>query len=122
MKKTSAAMFILTLCAATVTAIFFAGCESTEAGGVEVTPTYVELRKGQSATFHATGAQFFTWTLSNTQIGYLSAARGETVVYTARGGETGVFQEIRVSSSANPTTGSNNVVSASSAIATVKHL
>ena len=122
MKRLSTAMFMLTLCAAATTAVIFAGCESTDAGGIDVSPTYVELRIGQSATFHATGAQYFTWSLSKPQIGSLSSSRGEYVVYTARSG-SGDPQVITVKS-ANSTggSGSNAVVSAHSATATVKHL
>ena len=90
MKRLSTAMFMLTLCAAATPAIIFAGCESTDAGGIDVSPTYVELRVGQSATFHATGAQYFKWSLSNSapQIGSLSSSRGEYVVYTAHSGSS----------------------------------
>ena len=115
-------MFMLTLCAAASTAIIFAGCESTDAGGIDVSPTYVELRIGQSATFHATGAQYFKWSLSKPQIGSLSSSRGEYVVYTARSG-SGDPQVITVESASSAGgSGSNAVVSAHSATATVKHL
>ena len=113
-------MFMLTLCAAASTAIIFAGCESTDAGGIDVSPTYVELRVGQSTTFHATGAQYFKWSLSKPQIGSLSSSRGEYVVYTARSG-SGDPQVITVES-ASSASSTSAVVSAYSATATVKHL
>ena len=126
MKRLSTAMFMLTLCAAASTAIIFAGCESTDAGGIDVSPTYVELRVGQSATFHATGAQYFTWSLSKREIGSLSSSRGEYVVYTARSG-SGDPQVITVKSASSTNavvsaSSTSAVVSAYSATATVKHL
>lgn len=60
------------------------GCDSADDYTVDVTPPFVDLHEGSPrVTLTATGWSDYTWTLSNKDIGFLSATHGESVVYTA---------------------------------------
>jgi len=85
MKKRNIGVASLAGACLAAAAVWLTGCEveSTEEQEIAVSPQYVELRPGQSATFTAEGWNRFEWSLSNTGIGYLSAQTGGSVTYTA---------------------------------------
>lgn len=64
--------------------LFTAGCESATDHSVDVTPAYSEVRVGQSVRLTATGWSDYTWSLSNTEIGYLTSTHGESVTYVVK--------------------------------------
>lgn len=59
------------------------GCESAEANDVTVSPGHATVSKGGSVVLSASGWDNFRWTLSNGDIGVLSATVGRQVVYTS---------------------------------------
>ncbi len=64
-----------------------ASCENEKSAGdsvLDVSPSYAELRRGQSVTLTAAGPYEFVWDLENAEIGSLSSHHGRSVVYTAR--------------------------------------
>ncbi|NLB68694.1 MAG: hypothetical protein GX804_03275 [Lentisphaerae bacterium] len=134
MKQKITISFLMMFCFAALAILFYSGCESADSNSIEITPSYAELRVGQSATFHATGAQYFSWSLKDPTMGSLSSTSGEYVVYTARnreGNSSLRFQEISVNAAGSSSTetvspsGTNDVtttVSSGAAKATVKHL
>jgi len=66
-------------------ALMLAGCEvSSERRQVAITPSAAALRKGEAVTLVASGGEDYTWALAEPHMGYLSALRGDTVVYTSR--------------------------------------
>ncbi len=72
------------LCAlAAAVLAFSAGCESAEANDVTVSPGHATVSKGGSVTLSASGWDNFRWSLSNNDIGILSATVGRQVVYTS---------------------------------------
>ena len=82
MKRTTALSAALGALAAAVLA-FAPGCESAEANDVTVSPGHATVSKGGSVALSASGWDNFRWTLSNDDIGVLSATVGRQVVYTS---------------------------------------
>ena len=82
MKRTLRLSAALAALAAAVLA-FAPGCESAEANDVTVSPGHATVSKGGSVRLSAKGWDNFRWTLSNGDIGILSATVGREVVYTS---------------------------------------
>lgn len=82
MKKNLRLSAALAALAAAVLA-FAPGCESAEANDVTVSPGHATVSKGGSVRLSANGWDNFRWTLSNGDIGVLSATVGREVVYTS---------------------------------------
>ena len=82
MKRSIAISTALGALAAAVLA-FAPGCESSEANDVTVSPGHATISKGGSIVLSASGWDNFRWTLSNGDIGILSATVGREVVYTS---------------------------------------
>ena len=59
------------------------GCESSEANDVTIVPGHATVSKGGSVVLSGSGWDNFRWTLSNNDIGVLSATVGKQVVYTS---------------------------------------
>jgi hypothetical protein len=64
-------------------AVLVAGCEveSADQAQIGVTPSYAEVSMGGSIMLTASGWRDYSWSLSKTDIGYLSSQRGERVIY-----------------------------------------
>ena len=62
---------------------FAPGCESSEANDVTIAPGHATVSKGGSVVLSASGWGNFRWSLSNNDIGVLSATVGKRVVYTS---------------------------------------
>ena len=61
------------------------GCEVTsKSHRVEINPSAAALHKGESVTLVASGGNDYSWRLSNNNMGYLNAMRGDTVIYTSK--------------------------------------
>jgi hypothetical protein len=61
------------------------GCDDAEPAteAVRIEPTSVALRKGESATFTASGGYEYTWSIAQGGWGFLSNLTGPTVTYTS---------------------------------------
>ena len=107
----------LCACAAAVLA-FSVGCESAESNDIVITPGHATVSKGGSVALSASGWDNFRWTLSNGDIGVLSATVGRSVVYTSTSaGEatqrvtaTAIGSGATASSSSHSTNSTANVV------------
>lgn len=99
----------LCACAAAVLA-FSSGCESAESNDVTVSPGHATVSKGGSVRLSARGWDNFRWTLSNGDIGVLSATVGRDVVYTsiAAGEATQRVTATAIGSGATSTSSSNS--------------
>lgn len=72
------------LCAGVAAALALsAGCESAESNDVVIRPGHAEVAKGGSVGLSAAGWDNFRWSLSDPNLGTLSATVGRSVVYTA---------------------------------------
>lgn len=71
-------------------AVTLGGCEteSSDQIAISISPSYTTMAKGESREFTAYGWQDYTWSLSDTSIGVLSATKGDSTVYTAIKGPT----------------------------------
>lgn len=114
------ALFLALLCSG--------GCEVKSAAKVDVsvTPARAELRRGESVDLTASGWEDFRWTLSNNNIGTLSATVGRTVVYTStRSGSTvaeGETLEQVVTAIGITQGGTTNAVPGLAATSRIRHL
>ena len=96
--------------------LIFVGCESADLYTVDVTPAYRDVTAvNQTVTLSASGWSDYTWSLSDSSIGTLSASSGESVVYTAKtipeANSSHLMQIVTVtakSSSATSTSGTNS--------------
>ena len=97
---------------------FAPGCESSEANDVTVSPGHATVSKGGSVVLSARGWDNFRWTLSNGDIGILSATVGRQVVYTsiAAGEATQRVTATAIGSGANQTFSSASTNSTSSSL------
>ncbi len=65
----------------------FCGCESADTYEISVKPRDATVTSAApSVALTASGWRDFQWALSDTSLGYLSASKGDSVVYTARSG------------------------------------
>ena len=69
---------------------FSAGCESAESNDVVIRPGHAEVSKGGQVGLTAVGWDNFRWSLSDNNLGVLSATVGRSVVYTAVSSASGV--------------------------------
>lgn len=116
MKKKLRLSAALAALAAAVLA-FAPGCESAEANDVTVSPGHATVSKGGSVRLSASGWDNFRWTLSNGDIGVLSATVGREVVYTsiAEGEATQRITATAIGSGATATVSSTSTNSTTSA-------
>lgn len=116
MKRTLRLSAALAALAAAVLA-FAPGCESAEANDVTVSPGHATVSKGGSVRLSASGWDNFRWTLSNGDIGVLSATVGRQVVYTsiAAGEATQRVTATAIGSGATASTSSTSSTNATTA-------
>ena len=117
MKRTLRLSAALAALAAAVLA-FAPGCESAEANDVTVSPGHATVSKGGSVRLAASGWDNFRWTLSNGDIGVLSATVGREVVYTsiAEGEATQRVTATAIGSGATATSSSSSTNAATSTV------
>ena len=99
-------------CAAVVLAAT-SGCESAEANDVTISPNNAKVSVGGSVGLTANGWDNFRWTLSDGDIGVLSATVGRSVVYTAIS-STGTVQRVTATAIGSGATSSTSTNSTSS--------
>ena len=94
--------------AAAIGASFLAAsCETESAGGnsLSISPSEATIGIKQSITLKARGAETYSWSLSNKEIGRLSNTTGSTTTYTAL---SGVGEDQIVSVTASTTSGGSS--------------
>lgn len=76
---------VLRIMTAVAVLVLVAGCEteSSDQIAISITPNNATIRKGESREFTASGWQDYTWSLSDSTIGVLSATKGDSTTYTA---------------------------------------
>lgn len=96
---------------AALSTFVFNGCETDSADSdVKINPSAATLHSGGSITFTAEGGYDYSWKVSDSSLGYLSASRGASVVYTATG--TNGSQTLTLTSTIDGyTSGSSSVIS-----------
>lgn len=100
--------------AITLATAIFCGCESADSYEISVKPGDATVTSASpKVALTASGWRDYQWALSDTSLGYLSASKGASVVYTARSGTfVGGRQTITVtavgSATSSSTTSSTN--------------
>ena len=111
MNKTSFAAFgaAIVLAAAAI-----CGCESADSYEITVKPGDATVTSASpSVALTASGWSDYQWSLSDTSLGYLSASKGASVVYTARSGTfLGGRQTVTVSAVGSGTSSTSTTNSA----------
>ena len=116
----------LCACAAAVLA-FSVGCESAEANDVTISPNNAKVSVGGSVGLTASGWDNFRWSLSDGDIGVLSATVGKSVVYTAISTTSGVQRVTATAigsgavSSPTSTNGTSSAIAGYAASAVITH-
>ena len=106
-----AAAFLVS--AAAVVALFAAGCESADSYSISISPSYAELKPGQSVTLRAKGWSDYSWTLDNDTGVHLSGTTGSSVVlFAEKNAATGTV--VRVTATAVGSGGAGSSSSSSS--------
>ena len=83
------------------------GCEteSSEQASISITPNTVSLAMGDSQEFEASGWQDYSWVLSDSSLGVLSASTGDRTTYTAV--VTNTTQVLTVTAHSGPSVATN---------------
>jgi hypothetical protein len=83
------------------------GCEteSSDQASISITPNTVSLATGDSQEFRASGWQDYSWSLSDSSLGVLSASTGDRTTYTAVVSNT--TQVLTVTAYSGPTIATN---------------